>query len=632
MYDYSKLVKDYVAEPSESLLLSASELGRELVLADIPIEELVQLQQEALLHLAVDCPETMSPESVHLITAPFMEMSIAYSLTFQERLEGRKRAEEAEHRKSEELRVLLEVASILSQPGSFEHRVGRVMEELALIAQAELCILRVTESAGLRLVGYAGSPPPPVGLLPFTGNIPALVLEQGKAIVIDDYQNHPLASADYLQRGMETVLSAPVASQGAILGTVSVGSLQPGHFTDDRVKFLMAIINSLGTLLENMRLEEERTRTQARVQETARLASVGELAAGVAHEINNPLTTVLGYAELMLGAEPTGEYQRNLQVIYDEALRASKIVRNLLFFARRSGPEKQYLDLNSVITRAIELKSSDFRNHSIAVDVLSEPDIPKTMADGHQLTQVFLNILTNAEQAVFKAKECGEITIRTASTVSTISISISDDGPGIPPANMKRLFEPFFTTKDVGQGTGLGLSICHGIIKQHEGELWAESHDGEGTTFHIELPVVAAQETAEPVPPRKAPVTSSPKRVLVVDDEPRVRDLLAKYLELQNYTVELAYDGPEALRRLQSAEYDCVLLDLRMPGMSGQQLYQHIRSLDENLARKIVFITGDTFSSGTVNFISQTGNPMIAKPFRLEDLMSSLSRILETAA
>ena len=211
-------------------------------------------------------------------------------------------------------------------------------------------------------------------------------------------------------------------------------------------------------------------------------------------------------------------------------------------------------------------------------------------------------------------------------------ISISDDGPGIRPEHLNKIFEPFFTTKEVGRGTGLGLSICYGIIQQHHGDLWAESIPGQGATFHIELPIVGPMQApamAESLPQLSV---GSAKHLLVVDDETNIRDLLARCLAKERYTVDLAENGQEAWRKVRRRSYDWVILDLKMPGMSGQQLYQTLREYNPELAKKTIFITGDTLSRDTLDFLSKVGNPVLSKPIDLEELHRLIVQSLDATS
>ncbi len=362
----------------------------------------------------------------------------------------------------------------------------------------------------------------------------------------------------------------------------------------------------------SIRYAVTRKRLEEQIRETSRLASIGELAAGVAHEINNPLTSVIGFSHLLLAQELPSHVTTDLKRIHGEAKRAAKIVKNLLFFARRADTEKSPVSISLLLERALELKAPDFRTKSVTVDINIEPDLPSTMADEQQILQLFLNILTNAEQACLEAHGRGHLLIRLSSLQDRLLISIRDNGPGIPPEIMSKIFEPFFTTKEVGEGTGLGLSICHGIIHQHNGELWVESP----------MISIAPGITAPPTDQEHQIATTG--HLLVVDDEPLIRDLLSKYLQMQQFEVDLAEEGGEAWQRIQASSYDCILLDLKMPGISGEQLYQQLVASDKGVADKVIFMTGDTLNSDTRDFIESTGNPVMTKPFDFENLQQAL--------
>ena len=368
----------------------------------------------------------------------------------------------------------------------------------------------------------------------------------------------------------------------------------------------------------------EQRHQQERLQEQFRLASVGELASGMAHEINNPLATIHGLSELLQMDGWPAQVTEDARKIQDAAQRAAKVVQNLLSFARKSEPEKRYLNVVSVVDRALELKQHDFIFGNIRVTAQhSQRELP-TMVDEHKITQVMLNVLTNAEQAIKARHGRGEITITTSQTEDMIRISVSDDGLGIPPENLGSIFDPFFTTKEVGQGTGLGLSICYGIVRDHGGKMWAESSPGEGSTFHIELPVLpeATPVRANPTINGGGQVTG--RRILVVDDEPEVRDILLRALSADGHDVALAPDGESAWKLIQENQFDMIFLDLRMPGIDGQELHQLVSEFSSDLARKIVFITGDTANSDTRKFLDSTPCPVLSKPFTIEAVRSLL--------
>jgi PAS domain S-box-containing protein len=362
----------------------------------------------------------------------------------------------------------------------------------------------------------------------------------------------------------------------------------------------------------------EQKRSEERLRETSRLVAVGELAAGVAHEINNPLASVSGFAELMMMRDLPPDIARDVSRIHSEAKRAATIVHNLLSFARHHEPAKKSMSLKKVLDLALGLKAYDLRLNNIKVDVHYDPSIPEFMADEHQLAQVFLNIITNAEQAIMASKGKGSITIESTRVGNNVRVKVADDGPGIPKEDLSRIFDPFFTTKEVGSGTGLGLSMCYGLLKAHNGEIWAESEPGKGATFYLELPLVVAGETS--APPSKGKPRVSGGKVLVVDDEPSIVEFLRRAMMDRGYEVDVAKDGEEAWTFMTSKPYDAILMDLRMPGLSGPKLYQRLKEQKAEAAKRVVFVTGDALSPHTRKFIEGSGNAWLEKPFTLQDV------------
>jgi signal transduction histidine kinase len=239
------------------------------------------------------------------------------------------------------------------------------------------------------------------------------------------------------------------------------------------------------------RLETKPGRAEEQLLITDRLASIGELASGIAHELNNPLTSVIGFAQLLLGKELPEDVREDIGVIYSEARRAADVMKNLLIFARKHPSLKQPVNINSVIEKVLALRAYEHGVENIQVVAHLAPDLPLVMADYFQLQQVFLNIVINAEHFMLQAHQRGTLTVSTECDANSIRATFSDDGSGIAKENLARLFDPFFTTKEVGQGTGLGLSICHGIVTGHGGRIYAQGEVGRGATFVVELPILA---------------------------------------------------------------------------------------------------------------------------------------------
>ena len=369
--------------------------------------------------------------------------------------------------------------------------------------------------------------------------------------------------------------------------------------------------------------------SEERLRETSRMASVGELAAGVAHEINNPLTVIMGISELLQNENLPEKTRTRINNIFFEADRSSKIVQSLLSFARKLEPNKEYMDLTEVIGKALEMKAHEFSVANIYVTNKAMSGLPRTMADSYQLLEVFLNVLNNAQQVLTEATGGGEIVIESSHSKNRIRISMADNRPGILKENLSRIFDPFFTTKDVGKGTGLGLSMCYGIVRRHDGEMWAESVKGKGATFVMELPIVAPVETEEAAPTVDT-APKSVKRILIVDDEEGIRELFAEVLAPDGHFIDMAKDGHEAWYKVQNSTYDCILMDLKMPGMSGQDLYGQIKAWDKETAGKCIFLTGDTFSPDTHDFIASTGNSSLGKPVSLKQLRKTVLEFQHT--
>jgi len=381
---------------------------------------------------------------------------------------------------------------------------------------------------------------------------------------------------------------------------------------------------------ERKKAEEQRKELEQKAQLASRLASVGELASGVAHEINNPLTGVIGYAHLLLARKDISrDVRHDLEIINEGAQRVAGIVKKLLAFARQTKPEQRYVNINELIRNTLDLRAYELASNNIKVVLQLTRDMPMTIADPGQLQQVFLNLIINAETEMKLANDKGKLSIKTERMNNTLRISFKDTGPGIANDKLETIFDPFFTTREVGQGTGLGLSVCHGIITEHDGKIWAESQPGKGATFIIELPLVTEEgqfELVEPAPEESPKVTKA--KILVVDDEPVIRQLVSQVLTEQGHTVETIDNAASALKMVKSKRYRLILLDIKMPGMSGIELYKQFQKIAPSLTKRIVFITGDVMGKHTIDFLNKTKAAYLMKPFEARDLKAQINRIL----
>lgn len=437
-------------------------------------------------------------------------------------------------------------------------------------------------------------------------------------------------------------LWAPVHVKGSLRGLVILGQkMQDALFSRDDIDIISTFAGQVGVSMENADLYDHLRAEMRKLQEmqsqlvqAEKLSAVGQLVSGVAHELNNPLTTVIGFAELRRAAAESEQEQSDLDNILSSAERARRIVRNLLSFARRHSGEKHMVSLNDIIRQTVEIQAYQLRVDDVSVVMELEERLPPTAAVGFEIQQVFLNIIMNAHQAIRSVKESGTITVRTwQPDAENIRIAISDDGPGIPADSVVKVFDPFFTTKSVGVGTGLGLSICYGIIRAHDGRIWAESPPGRGATFFVELPLVSVSATSPSVL-TDTPLTQAGMRVLVVEDELSVGAVLRRLLTKLDCEVDIASSGLEALRLLEERKYDTVITDVRMPHMSGIDLWHAIREADEDFAQRVIFVTGDVANIETAAALEATEQPVLMKPFGTQELaeaLAALTRRLEAA-
>lgn len=383
----------------------------------------------------------------------------------------------------------------------------------------------------------------------------------------------------------------------------------------------------------------EERQIQAKMLRTEKMAALGRLVSGIAHELNNPLTTIMGYGQLLLGRGLASSEMEEVKNVYQEAERACRIVKNLLYFARENKPERHAVNVNEIIERTLALRGYELKVEDISVVCDLAAEMPQTMADPYQLQQVILNLVMNAEQALLEDRGHGTIAISTRHQASRgrhrrekILVEISDDGPGVPPEIASRIFDPFFTTKSVGVGTGLGLSIVYGIVHEHDGDIAFENLPGGGVKFTVELPVVSVsravglQPVAKPTSDESAAVPA--RRILVVEDEPTVAKLIVDVLREEGHHVDAVLESPEALTRLSREQYDLVISDLRMPRLDGPAFYDALVRSGSPMCERIIFITGDTLAPRTLKFLESKNLPYLAKPFLVEELKLAVHNLL----
>jgi two-component system NtrC family sensor kinase len=434
----------------------------------------------------------------------------------------------------------------------------------------------------------------------------------------------------------------------------------------------------------------ERRKIGEQLRRAEKLSALGQLLAGVAHEINNPLAVITGYAELLTNqAGLERKFKDNLQKILHEAERAARIVTNVLSFARPREPKRVAVDINRLVSDVLDIEATALRTGHIELVRRLASHLPRTMADAHQIEQVIINLLNNAISSMAQQKT-RKLTVATEENGFAIRIIVGDTGPGISRELQRKIFDPFFTTKPPGKGTGLGLSISNTIMEEHRGRLLVESEVGRGTKFYVELPIVPCEPETDAPPPAteetdagdlplpdrrlgkqrsvtpqlaesptdeeerpqveesvrvetvavtqpadRIPVTSEPRvdgaRVLIVDDEPGIVSVLQEVLSLDGYAVDTACNGADAKKRISVNSYDAIISDICMPELDGPGLYRSIQERSPHLVKKVIFMTGDTVNPNSRAFLESTGNPWICKPFNIGDMERAVKDLLSGA-
>jgi signal transduction histidine kinase len=384
---------------------------------------------------------------------------------------------------------------------------------------------------------------------------------------------------------------------------------------------------------ERKKLDDETRDIYHQLLQAEKMAALGQTISGVAHELNNPLATILSWAE-RLSQKPAIDpsVRRGLETILGESERAARIVRNLLTFARKRQTTRAMVDVNQIVRETLALRSYEQRVTNVSVIDALAAGLPLVFADGHQVQQVLLNLVINAEQAMLQAHGRGVLVVRSwhDADQESVVLEINDDGPGIPEDLQPKIFDPFFTTKEVGKGTGLGLTVAYAIVQEHGGRIRLESRPNVGASFYVELPVTGAK-----LAPAQATRSSSDQpevvvgaSILLVEDEAALAAAVTDALRDVGYLVDRAADGEEALIKVREQSFDVVVCDLKMPRLDGKAFYRTLAAATPGLAKRVIFVTGDVVGTDAEQFLEESGCRWLSKPFRLADLLRAIKEVL----
>ncbi|HLB08093.1 MAG TPA: ATP-binding protein, partial [Gemmatimonadaceae bacterium] len=380
----------------------------------------------------------------------------------------------------------------------------------------------------------------------------------------------------------------------------------------------------------------DRIAREQHLRRVERLAGMGTLIAGVAHELNNPLSAILGFTQLLL-AEPRSEEERDdLETIAREAKRMARIVSDLKLVARdtQEATRLEAMDLNDVVRHVLRTREYSITTSNIELKADLAEALPLIMGDRARIEQLLLNLVVNAEQALSTgALLPRRLSVRTRATAQGCSLLVADNGPGIPRDNLDRIFDPFFTTRAPGGGTGLGLALVQRIVNDHRGQIRVDSEVGRGSSFRVDIPRAPAPAIGGPLLSQLPPIGRR-LRILVVDDEEAVRRAVVRILERRGHMVREAAEGEAALAMLESSTsaFDVIVTDMRMPGLGGEALLERLKLRADGSARRVLFLTGDTENSEALRALTDAHIPYLSKPIGIGQVIQCVEQIGESIA
>ncbi len=609
---YFALLKAYVAQPEEKYLAAAADLGRELVLADCPTEEIVEIHEEALQHLAQESVDMTLLDAARLVSTPLVELLMAYGLAFREQQEFRRRAMDALQLYAEELQTVFDTIPLTLFVVDSDRRVRQANKAAQTFSD-----LPETEMIGRR-----------------TGT----VLHCLHHLDVPEGCGFGPACQTCVLRN--TILATFRTQQPAAGIEGNIAMQKGGEYVQRDVRIGTAFFESAAGPRVIVALEDitEHKRMQEELLKVEKLESVGVLAGGIAHDFNNILTGIMGNIGLAkMYAKPEGRVYQRLAEAERASMRAKDLTQQLLTFAKGGAPVRQAASIAGLI---IDSAGFVVRGTNVRCDFSIPDDLWPVDLDEGQMSQVINNLVINAVQAM---PEGGMIRVRAENvTVDEeqmpalkagryVQVTVEDQGIGISEEHLPKIFDPYFTTKQ--KGSGLGLAICYTIVKNHDGTITVDSELGEGATFHVYLPA-----SRKEIPGRRVVeevVLVGEGRILVMDDEQVVREVAAEMLRHLGYEAETARDGAEAIAKYKKAQeagrpYDAVIMDLTVPGgLGGKEAIRQLHEIDPEA--KAIVSSGYANDAVMANFRQYGFDGVVSKPYSIQELGGRLREVMGAA-
>jgi two-component system NtrC family sensor kinase len=548
----------------------------------------------------------------------------------------KKRSEDEMRRRNRELNALNAMAVIATQSFDLDEILNLTLRQVISLFGAEtgsVYLAASPEGTYRRRAGWGPRSEARVRMaeVVFPDGLGDLVMRSRAEVVTQDFMPHlppavvEFVCADRLPYWIWVVLW----SKDKPIGIMGIASKDDRHYTSNDENLLVAISRQLATTIEKVQLYEETCRayedlrrTQEQLLQSEKMSAVGQLISGVAHELNNPLTAILGYAQLLDGSGLDAQSADYVRKLFKQAQRTHRVVQNLLSFARQRKPQKQEVDLRKVLEESLILREYDLKVNNVSLEREIPDDLPSVVADPHQLEQVFLNIINNALDAMVENSGSGVLKVRVFRKDAYVCAEFDDSGPGIK--DPSRIFDPFYTTKQVGKGTGLGLSICYGIVKEHGGEIVARNREEGGATIEVRLLASEKPALPEPVPStRRESVLAG--RVLLVEDEEAVLEFERDVLVGAGAEVVTSMSIEDTQQRLRNGSFDVIVMNGRMPGgHSAIEIYEWIATNCPGLEKGLLLTFSSVTDQQTRSFLQEKTVPSLAKPFEVADLISQV--------
>jgi PAS domain S-box-containing protein len=555
---------------------------------------------------------------------------------------SKRRAEDEMRRRNRELNALNAMAVIATQSFDLDEILNLTLRQVVSLFGAETGSIYLSDADATLFRRRAGWGQRSENRARFaevilTEGFGDLVMRSRTEVITQEFVPHlPPLVAEFLRAdGLPSWIWVLLWSKDKPIGVMGVSCRESREYTSNDENLMVAIGRQLATTIEKVRLYEETCRayedlrkTQEQLLQSEKMSAVGQLISGVAHELNNPLTAILGYAQLLENEGLNERASDFVRKLFKQAQRTHRVVQNLLSFARQRKPQKQEVDVARVLEETLALRDYDLKVNNIAVERKIEPGLPTVTADPHQLEQVFLNIINNAVDAILEKETRGTMTVVVAKNEEYVSASFCDSGPGIK--DPKRIFDPFYTTKNVGKGTGLGLSICYGIVKEHGGDILAQNREEGGAQIEVRLPISGQKPATDEPSVVSRREFALEGRMLLVEDEEAVLEFERDVLVGAGAQVVTAMSADEARSKIRSEMFDALVVNGRMPGgWNAPDVYKWVKETCPGLEKKLLF-TFSTLADPEIRaFMTENNLVSLVKPFEVADLIAHARTLLQ---